>query len=169
MVTSRKERGQSVFTNTSKKIKLALDELHSYECSHNDVRLPNIAFIENYEAELVDLDRCYYPCDEHHPYFDDSKVDMYNGLDNHEPFNGKQTDFFQLRWLVVLWALDMDHNQTYHYRNWDNQREDIRNDPFISSVINKGNLTLNLETSALIHDKVNFITLFSSSLSSSEI
>ena len=65
-----------------------------------------------------------------------------------------------------MWVLDMD--QSYHYRKWENQCADIRNNPFISSLIKKGKFdSKNLETSALVHDKVNFKTLFSSSLSSS--
>ena len=144
---------------------MALDEFHSYGYSHNDVRLPNIAFSENYEAVLMNLDRCH-PCDDIHPYFGE-EVDscMYNWLENHELFNGKQTDFFQLGWLVV-WVLDMDHDQSYHDRNWDNQREDIKSDPFISSLIVKGKFdSINLYKSALIHDKVNLETLFSLSSS----
>ena len=70
----REEASQSLKTLV-KKIILALDELHTYRyCSHNDVRLPNIAFNENYEAVLIDLDRGY-PCDKIHPYFKDPKID----------------------------------------------------------------------------------------------
>ena len=55
-------------------------------------------------------------------------------------------------------------------RKWENQRADIRDDPFISSLIMKGEFDSDfLETSALIHDKVSFETLFSSSSSSSDI
>ena len=118
---------------------------------------------------MIDIDRCY-PCHERHPYFS-GEVDscMYNCLDNHELFNGKQTDFFQLGWLV-MWVLDMDHDQSYYDRKWENQRADIREDPFISSLIMKGEFDSDfLETSALVHDKVNFETLFSSSTSSSDI
>ena len=37
-------------------IKQALDELHRASLSHNDLRLPNICFNEDYEAVLIDLD-----------------------------------------------------------------------------------------------------------------
>ena len=87
---------------------------------------------------------------------------------SNKPYNGKQTDFFQLGWLV-MWVLDMDQSN-YHNREWDNQRADIKKDPFISSLIMKGEFdSESLETSALVHDKVNFETLFSSSSSSSDI
>ena len=38
------------------KIKSALDELHSYNLSHNDVRLENTCFNGQYNAVLIDLD-----------------------------------------------------------------------------------------------------------------
>ena len=88
------KREDATLKTLVKKVKFALDELHSYGYSHNDVRLPNIVFSENYEAVLIDLDRCH-PYHRHHAYFDDAKVDscMYNWL-GHESCNGKQTDFF---------------------------------------------------------------------------
>ena len=40
------------------KIDVALKELHSFGFSHGDVRLPNVCFDNDFNAVLIDMDRC---------------------------------------------------------------------------------------------------------------
>ena len=48
-------------------MKQALDELHEKGASCNDLRLPNMCFNEQYEAVLIDLERCY-DINQQHPF-----------------------------------------------------------------------------------------------------
>ena len=146
------------------KVKVALDELHSYGFSHNDVRVANIAFNKNYEAVLIDLDRCY-DISELHPYFRIPKLGcMYNWVDNNILDNGEQTDFFQLGWLV-MWLLDK--KDSYHDRKWEDHSQRVRDDLFIKSLILEGKFNAkHLDASILVRDEVeDFKTIFSSDIS----
>ena len=145
-----------------KKVKVALDELHSYGFSHNDVRVANIAFNENYDAVLIDLDRSY-DISKLHPYFRIPKLGcMYNWVDNNKLHNGKQTDFLQLGWLV-MWLLDKQ--DSYHDREWEHHSQRVRDDLFIKSLILEGKFNAkHLDASILVRDEVeDFKTIFSSS------
>ena len=158
-----KEASQCLRTLVEK-VKVALDELHSYGFSHNDVRVANIAFNENYEAVLIDLDRCCR-ISKLHPYFRIPKLGcMYNWVDNNILDNGEQTDFFQLGWLV-MWLLDKQ--DSYHDRQWEDHSQRVRDDLFIKSLILEGKFNAkHLDASILVHDEVeDFKTIFSSDIS----
>ena len=117
-------------------IREALDELHSFGLSHNDVRLPNICFNSSYQVVLIDMDRCYQ-CDEYHPIFGSSSSScMYTLLPSSSLEDRKMTDFFQLAWLV-MWVLDHS-SENYHEREWDSQKEEIKDDEFIHTLVMKG-------------------------------
>ena len=36
----------------------ALQDLHAFGYSHNDIRLPNVCFDKAHKAVLIDIDRC---------------------------------------------------------------------------------------------------------------
>ena len=36
----------------------SLEKLHDLGIAHNDIRLPNVSFNENFEAVLIDMDMC---------------------------------------------------------------------------------------------------------------
>ena len=115
-------------------IKNALDELHSYGLSHNDVRIPNICFNEAFEAVLIDVDRVY---DVHsiHPLFGESTSCLYQIQHFKGEFDGKNTDFMQVGWLA---AFILDHSQHEHSRKWKDQKDEIQNCKFIYALINHG-------------------------------
>ena len=105
-----------------KKIHEALSELHGIGFSHADVCLPNICFNCEYEAILIDLDRCV----SRNMYlalamsFEETSC-MYskpNGISASD-FNGEHLDYLQLGWLVA-WMLSNDSN--YHTRTWGGSR-----------------------------------------------
>ena len=110
-------------------INCALGKLHALELSHNDLRL---CFNRQFEVVLIDMDRCY-PISELYPMFKSSRSQsscMYEI--QHVMKTGIQTDYFQLGWLIA-WVLD--HSGDYHDREWHDVDENIRNDPFISALI----------------------------------
>lgn len=120
-------------------LKQALDELHSENISHNDLRLPNICFNEQYEAVLIDLDRC---CDNTtiSPYFSGTVISCMYNCDNQAKFPspiGKSTDLYQLGWLVA-WIVDVDDKVDEHRRKWDSQKDCVKNNQFISRLIQEG-------------------------------
>ena len=115
-------------------ISMALDELHSIGLAHNDVRLPNICFNPSYQVVLIDMDRCL-ECDKRHPMFGlSSSSCMYTLLSDLKC--GEMTDFFQLGWLV-MWILD-NSSVDYHDRKWDSQKDEIKDDKFVHTLVMKG-------------------------------
>lgn len=122
------------------KIHSALEELHSIKLSHNDVRLPNVCFDDNFHPVLVDIDRCC-GIDKLHPMFLGSNSEescMYcitMPCIKRTFTSGKETDYFQLGWLVA-WVLNKEGN--YHERKWDTQSEVVKSNPFIEELITSG-------------------------------
>ena len=116
-----------VLRTLSEKIKAALDELHGHGFTHNDVRLPNICFNDQLDAVLIDLDRA---CE--------GKTSLVTIIDSDQPRGagpGFCLDFMQLGWLLA-WVLHPQGN--YHQRTWEDLPQSIRNDRFISDLINCG-------------------------------
>lgn len=118
----------------------ALNELHSMGLSYNDVRLPNICFNEQYEAVLIDLDRCYN-IETLSPYFVMNVKSCMYGLHHMTKelrgnltgkCDGQFTDFFQLGWLVA-WIVGDDGDE--HNRKWETQSTQIRDNEFIAQLI----------------------------------
>ena len=80
-------------------IKFALDGLHKLGLSHNDVRLPNICFNEQYNSILIDIQAF-------HPLYSAANSCMY---EIHHLVHricvgearGKLCDYMQLGWLAV--------------------------------------------------------------------
>ena len=113
-------------------INCALGKLHALELSHNDLRLENVCFNRQFEVVLIDMDRCY-PISELYPMFTSSRSQSSCMYDRqHVMKTGIQTDYFQLGWLIA-WVLD--HSGDYHDREWHDVDDTIRNDPFISALI----------------------------------
>ena len=116
--------------------KSAIDELHAIGVSHNDIRLPNFCFNENFEVILIDLDRVREIGDQYDMFYEEEKKGrscMYKV--NSYCSNGKLTDFMQLG-LLVAWILDSEL-LNYHDRTLTSHAEFIREDEFISTLINK--------------------------------
>ena len=128
-------------------IKSALDELHNLDLAHNDIRLENVCFNDQFQVVLIDIDR-YYPASKLHPMFTSSSGTscMYRSV--HTLCNGYQTDFFQLGWLIS-WVLDST-GEDYHGRTWESQRADIKNDQFISTLILRGEFNPTLLEGSLV-------------------
>ena len=130
------KRAQYCIKDLLRSTKHALDELHSYGLSHNDVRLPNICFNEQFQAVLIDMDRlCSIEC--LHVLFGESNSCLYQieNLQNKEAVTGKQTDLMQLGWMA---ALILDHTQDEHIRVWEEQNDEIQNCKFIHKLVHCG-------------------------------
>ena len=113
-------------------INCALGKLHALELSHNDLRLENVCFNRQFEVVLIDMDRCY-PISQLYPLFKSSSSQSSCMYKLQPVMNtGIQTDYFQLGWLIA-WVLD--HSGDYHDRAWHDVDDTIRNDPFISALI----------------------------------
>ena len=120
-------------------IKVALDELHELKLSHNDVRLPNICFNQQFEAVLIDLDRCY--CIDYfdrmlnlHPYVGSGQYGcMYEMLATYT--TGEEQDFLQLGWLI---ARILNPGGDEHDRAWVNQPKHIQDNEFVRLLVQKG-------------------------------
>ena len=119
-----------VLRTLSEKIKAALDELHGHGFTHNDVRLPNICFNDQLDAVLIDLDRACEGRTSLVTIIDSCMYDRPRGA-------GPDfcLDFMQLGWLLA-WVLHPQGN--YHQRTWEDLPQSIRNDRFISDLINCG-------------------------------
>ncbi len=70
--------------------KVALDELHAIGLLHNDVRLPNICFNEQFEPALVDIDRCWNVI----------LIFLLVFMAVHIARTGKKTDYVRPAWMV---------------------------------------------------------------------
>lgn len=114
-------------------LKKALDALHSIGLSHNDIRLPNICFNDEFKPVFVDFDMCE-SVTELHPLFGDPPSCMYE-LPNDESinFNGIKTDYLQVGWLVAYILL---HGEgSYHNRNWNDVKKRIPEYTFVHKLV----------------------------------
>lgn len=114
--------------------KVALDELHALQTSHNDARLPNVCFNDKYEAVIIDVDRCY-DIEGLHPYFATLSSCMYENFREMGAPIGQFTDYMQLGWMVA-WILD--NSQDEHAREWEEQKTEIKENKFICALIKNG-------------------------------
>ena len=147
----------------SEKIYTALVELHSFGYAHGDVRLPNVCFNSNYDAVLIDMERC--ACSETRPlrlcvqlgnqscmY---RKPEMLQGI-----LTASRLDFIQLGWLLV-WVLN--YTGDYHDREWEQQPGNITNDAFLSDLVCQGVYSRTALESSVVRDSdqtVPFPSLF---------
>jgi len=117
------------------KINTALEQLHQFGFAHNDVRLENVCFSKEFDAIFIDLERCT-SVDDVHPLMGASPSCMYRFPEKADySFNGKNSDYLQLGWLVA-WVLH--RSDSYHERELNQLPEDLRNDPFILDLIQNG-------------------------------
>ena len=115
--------------------KSALDELHGIGLSHNDIRLPNFCFNANFEVILIDLDRVCLIGKLYPMFYKEEKEGrscMYK-VDS-RCYNGKHTDLMQLG-LLVAWVLEPEE-LNYHERILTSHSKFIREDKFISTLVN---------------------------------
>ncbi len=119
-------------------IRRALFELHNVaKMCHNDLRLDNVCFSHQFQPILIDLDRCTRLGKEPYSLFDSSgKSCMYSidKLPQVQP--GEKTDYFQLGW-VVAWIMN-EQVEEYHDREWETQPASIKNNKFITKLIEEG-------------------------------
>ena len=93
-----------------KSTKEAIDQLHSFDFAHLDIRLPNICFRKNDEdkvfAVLIDFE-CVEEClsSEGIPDYDSC---LYRPLYPKDRLTIEQCDFMQLGWMAV-WILHFDN------------------------------------------------------------
>ena len=92
-----------------KSTKEAIDQLHSFDFAHLDIRLPNICFRKNNGevfAVLIDFE-CVeeYLSSEDIPDYDSC---LYHPLDPKDDLTIEQCDFMQLGWMAV-WILHFDN------------------------------------------------------------
>lgn len=134
----------------------ALQELHGMGFSHNDLRLPNVCFNDQYEAVLIDLDRCY-TISKPHPYFSGAVQScMYRKplLANvRMDIIGKYTDYVQLGWLVA-WIVSVHDgdNSNEHDRKWNDQPNSIISNAFISKLVQEGTYDSTLIETCIVAD-----------------
>lgn len=80
---------------------LLLEQLHEFGFAHNDIRLENICFSRDFDAVLIDLERCT-PVIKVHPLMGASPTCMYQFPDTADyTFDGKHSNYMQLGWLVA--------------------------------------------------------------------
>ena len=146
------------------KVDLALTELHNMGIAHSDVRLPNICFNHQYDAVLIDMERC---CDaKKFPHIAVRLPScMYTQPKNVDFFSGECMDYMQLGWLVAWVLSDKDENgkSDYHDRSWSTQIMDIRNDMFVKKLVCCGEYSRSdLDDSVIVVDNTGdlFSTLF---------
>ena len=107
----------------------AIQALHHLGWSHQDVRLPNICFDDEYNAVLVDVDRC---CE-----ITESAIVMASSCLYNVMFNVEQHDWLQLGWLAH-WAHSYDKVYMYHERNFQELDQKCKNDSFLTQLITQG-------------------------------
>ena len=128
-----------------KSTKEAIDQIHSFDFAHLDIRLPNICFRKNdgeVFAVLIDFERVEkYLSSEDIPDYDSC---LYNPLDPKDCLTIEQCDFMQLGWMAV-WILHFDNALAgYDPHKLDTAwREDhipssTREDPFVNQLVRRG-------------------------------
>lgn len=112
----------------------ALNHIHSsLGRAHNDVRLPNICFNENFEVIFIDLERV---TEVDQTYTTTDKVScIYDKIECEVATRGASSDFVQLGWLVA-WVLHQTAD--YHKRSFDTQPKLIKKNKFVDALINRG-------------------------------
>ena len=133
----REEQAHKYLKTLSEKLCAALEELHRFGYAHSDIRLPYVCFNSNYDAVLIDMERC-------------TRVEVRSPLSMElhtiscmyrkpknmlESFTAQRMDYVQLGWLLV-WVLNCTGE--YHEREWEQQPLNIVNDVFLSPLVCQG-------------------------------
>lgn len=112
----------------------AIETYHEYGFAHQDIRLENVCFDANYKPVLIDLDRSLevyeMPCDN----YESSCMYRYR---TDIAMSVQQVDWMQLGWLAA-WVVHPDPTGSYHSRNFEDLPEDLKTDPFLSTLIERG-------------------------------
>ena len=123
---------QSCLYDLVPKLVQVMESFHQNGWAHQDIRLENICFDEDYMPVFIDLDRCKRSGDQAY----DGKGCMYS-------MGGSpiKTDWLQLG-LMVCWVLDRELGQEekvgdYHNRDCKKICESLQ-DTFLNSLIGKG-------------------------------
>ena len=123
---------QSCLYDLVPKLVQVIESFHQNGWAHQDIRLENICFDEDYMPVFIDLDRCKRSCDQAY----DGKGCMYSMRGS-----AIKTDWLQLG-LMVCWVLDRELGQEekvgdYHNRDRGKICESLQ-DTFLNSLIGKG-------------------------------
>ena len=105
----------------------AIQEFHQHGFVHQDIRLENVCFNEQYEPVLIDLDRSIAITRSPISY---GKSCMYVS-----EMTPDQIDWIQVGWLAA-WVLHCEGE--YHERKFQELPAGIHGDQFISKLINEG-------------------------------
>ena len=125
-----RSEAQSCLYDLVQKLVQVIEFFHQNGWSHQDIRLQNICFDEEYMPVFIDLDRCKKSSLK--PYAGEGCMYSMRG-------SASQTDWLQLG-LVVCWVLDPRLGQgegDYHTRDCKKICESLE-DPFLKSLIGKG-------------------------------
>jgi len=99
-----------------------------------DIRLENVCFDANYKPVLIDLDRSLevyrMPCNK----YESSCMYRYR---TDIAMSVQQVDWMQLGWLAA-WVVHPDPTGSYHSRKFEDLPEDLKTDPFLSTLIERG-------------------------------
>ena len=117
----------------------ALEELHSEDIAHLDVRLPNICF-KDQTVILIDLDMCddaYRNCSM--VSFHHRTSDMYKTLSPGHKLTNKQADWRSVGMMICYILDEKLEPERYHEMLSKNLvQPEIRNEPFVKHLLEKG-------------------------------
>ena len=113
-----------------RRVAIAISDLHRLGWAHQDIRLDNICFTNEYQPILIDLDRVRRVTVVPVAYLNTC---MYK-----EGFDPCQIDWMQLGW-VAAWAYcEGEGNTDYHSRTFEQLPCECKSDPLLEKLITKG-------------------------------
>ncbi len=123
------EDAQKCLPDLLQNLHATIEAYHALGWGHQDIRLENVCFNEEFKPVLIDLDRS---CP-----VGDSPI-VYEGSYMYEVgMSVKQTDYRQLG-LMAAWIVCPSDPKIYHSRKIDDLADEYKNDPFLEKLIREG-------------------------------
>jgi hypothetical protein len=114
-----------------KGVRKRLKDLHALSLAHNDLRLDNVCFNDDYEVVLIDMDGVKDAEDAYHFHFDSC---MYKPLRiNNNEWLILNTDYLQLG-CIIMWTMN-DYTCSYHQMKFE--VEEVQ-EPFLRKLLFEG-------------------------------
>lgn len=107
---------------------LCVCAMHENGFAHNDIRLPNICFDEDFKVKFIDLDRATTLIMR---YTYEARMGcMYDNIKG----TSADVDMVQLGWMVaaIVHPVAADH---YHKRVWETEPREVKENEFIRDLI----------------------------------
>lgn len=107
---------------------LCVCAMHENGFAHNDIRLPNICFDEDFKVKFIDLDRATTLIMR---YTYEARMGcMYDNIKG----TSADVDMVQLGWMVaaIVHPVAADH---YHNRVWETEPREVKENEFIRDLI----------------------------------